>query len=69
MNKEQYKSAKKELKEKKWKLKHLAGSDSFSQHMKMHIDLLEKVINKYEDCHHINKQTIKCLSFECEVLK
>lgn len=69
MTHEEYEKAKKELKEKKWKLKHLTGSDSFTQHMKMHISLLEAVIAKHEDCYYINKPTIQNVEISIEVMK
>lgn len=69
MTKEQYESAKKELKDKEWRLKNLTGSDSFTQHMRMHIDLLKSAIEKYEDCYHINKPALQNIGFSTEVLK
>lgn len=69
MTHEEYEAAKKELKEKQWKLKHLTGSDSFTQHMKMHIELLSAVIKKYEDCHHIGKPVLQNIYFETVVTK
>lgn len=69
ITKEQYENSKKELKDSKWKLQHLTGSDSFTEHMKMHISLLEAVISKYEDCYHIDKPVIENIEFSVEVLR
>ena len=69
MTPQEYENAKKELKEKKWKLKNLTVSESFTQHMKMHISLLESLISKHEDCYHINKPTIENIDIIVEVLK
>lgn len=69
MTPEQYENAKRDLIEKKWKIKNLTGSDSFTQHMKMQIDLLEALISKYEDCYHVNKPVIHNINIYTEVLK
>lgn len=69
MNEEQYKKAKEDLECARWKLKNLIGSDSFSFHMKMHVDLLEDLIGKYEDSYHINKPIIENFETNIEAIK
>ena len=69
MTHEEYENAKKELGEKLWKLENLTGSDSFKQHMKMHVEFLQSVISKYEDCHHINKSVVQHIEISIEVLE
>lgn len=69
MTEQEYENAKKELKEKKWKLRNLTGSDSFTQHMRLHINFLESLISKHEDCYHIGKPAAKHVEFHTEVLK
>ena len=51
--KENYAEAKKLLKELTWKRDNMRGSDSFTQHMKMHVSLLEAVLLAYRRQHNI----------------
>ena len=51
--KEDYAEAKKLLKELTWKRDNMRGSDSFTQHMKMHVSLLEAVLLAYRRQHNI----------------
>jgi flagellar biosynthesis chaperone FliJ len=69
MTSEEYENAKKELKQAKWKLAHLTGSDSFTQHMRMYISFLEGIIEKHEDCYHINKPALQNIEISIEVIK
>ena len=51
--KKDYAEAKKLLKELTWKRDNMRGSDSFTQHMKMHVSLLEAVLLAYRRKHNI----------------
>lgn len=63
--KEDYAEAKKLLKELTWKRDNMRGSDSFTQHMKMHVSLLEAVLLAYRRKHNIFEVGDKVVFREC----